>query len=327
MKCEYCGSQLEPDVTFCNKCGTPVTPPSNDAQQVGNVPQTGNVTPAGNGNKKSGKTIIFVVVIVIALALIGVIVGSKYSSTLKSDKKVDNNNNVKENNVKDDKDKDVEKKLDDDDDEIKQIELDTSKLKFVPLDEKGEKIELVDSYYDSSMNHLVLLMKSNNNEPVQLSTALNYLDETDTKIDKNIDTTYVDPGKYVIVDLYNSTRENFSDYSVSVSASSYKSYFQSYDITPDKIKTFESSDSITFSYTNEFDKEIHIHYAMLFYKNDELVFYRWFYMGSIKPGLSESSKFYLTSFPDYTYQNPDMSNYFDRYEIVVSAAYSYDTDY
>ncbi len=308
MKCEKCGNELEPNVTFCNKCGNQVSASS---------------IPVVEKKKKNGLKVVLIIILLIVFLGAGIGIGlllgknrnkclapERFSETKKDDEETKEEKDKKDNNTGSG-DKKHEK-------------LDVTKIKTSGEDEYGKNIEILKFYYPEDGTDLYVLAKNNNKIAIDYTFYLNYLDEKGTRVDRGLSMGYVEAGKTFVVKIYNSTSDDFKSVSVSTSARAYKSYYHSVDVEK-KVETKESSKGIDVSYKNDTDKDVSIYLSIIYYKNNEIFFFDTTTL-IVKPGLTENTSFYSYALPGYSY-GVTPSSLYDKYEVLVDAGFSYDTDY
>ena len=325
MNCNKCGKPLEPGATFCNSCGAPVeqqavnTAPVQQ-QTVNPVPVAGTPAAGGGFDKKNIIIIVLAVLLVVGIG-VGFFVGRSTNDDSNNDKNVEKRNSNKE----DEEDKDVEDKKDDILGEKIHQSIDPSKIKMKADNALGEDIELIKLSYNEERSNLYLLLKNNSKQDLSITAYLNYYDEDGTRIDRGIGTGYIESGKMYLVSIFNSTYEGFDSYDVSIKAEGYKSYYHKVNIE-DKIKVSEVESGLSFELTNDTENDIVSEVTVLFYKGNDIVYYGSTYL-SPKVGLTDKHTVSIYSYPEYEYKKVKVSDYFDRYEVIVSYAYYYETDY
>ncbi len=290
MKCTNCGNEIQNNIKFCNYCGTEVI-------------------------KKSNKNVIKIIIIcftIIIVLILGFLIGNlfinKVSGT-KTKKIVDNNSDdINTSYIKND--------------------IDVSKLNIKAGDEISKNIEVVKMIYDKEeFNHrLYILLKNNNNIPVSFDCFLNYYDKNKKRVDRTIEYGYVNPGKYYVAVLNNMTKEKYSSTGIEISAKKVKSYMHIFDIDSSSLNPIIEDDSIKVSYQNNYDNDISIYYGILYYKNNELVFFDHSFATGIKKGDYGNGSFSIYRIPGYSY-NKKASDYYDKYEVIVSGATYKDSTY
>ena len=304
MNCGNCGNPLEPNATFCNKCGTPVLQ-SNDVKV----------------EKKKSKLVLVIVLFVVFLALglgIGFFVGKK---SVKQNKCTSEPAELK----KEDKEEEKEEKSDSSWDNKKHDVLDVSKIKTSGEDELGKNIEILEMSYKESGNYLYILAKNNNTIDVDYTFYLNYLDSKGTRVDRGLTMGYVGAGKTFVTRIYNSTSDDFSGVSVSVTGKAFKSYYHLVDVE-NKLDIVDSDKGVVVSFKNETKNNVSIYLSIVYYKDNKIVYFEDSTISTVKPGLTENTTFSIYNLPGYSYDKVSKDLY-DKYEVLVDSAFYYDTEY
>jgi len=326
MNCNKCGKPLEPGAAFCNSCGASVEQQVvNSApvqqQAVNPVPIAGTPATGGGFDKKNIIIIVLAILLVVGIG-VGFFVGKSTKDDSNNDKNVEKRNS---DNTDEEKDKDDKDEKDDNNGEKIHQTIDPSKIKTKADNALGEDIELIKLSYNEERSNLYLLLKNNSKKDLSITAYLNYYDEDGTRIDRGIGTGYIESGKMYLVSIFNSTYEGFDSYDVSINASEYKSYYHKVNVE-DKIKVSEVESGLSLELTNDTENDIVSEVTILFYKGNEIAYYGSTYL-SPKVGLTDKHTVSIYSYPEYEYKKVKVSDYFDRYEIISSYAFYYETDY
>jgi len=347
--CKNCGSPLVPGAPFCGNCGTPInqnnvmnaTPVQNvQRAPVQNVPvqpmgvpvqsvPVQNIMPP---KKNNNLLLIIIVIVILILAGGGYYVSQNVldkdnNESNSSEKKVSNKDKSSDKD-EDDKDDDKDDRDDkDDDDEEDAVDLDGSKVTLKGENELGNEFELVDAFYAKSyLGFLNVLIKNTSDKNADITIYLNYYDENGKRVDRTLDSAYVEAGKVIAVQLTNRTKEKFVKYDVSIDAKEYKSYFHKIDVSDSELQIEEVDSNIRITYKNNSDHDFMAHGTVIYYKNDKIAYFDDVYLSG-KPGETVEGKSYLSSYSEFDYKNPKVSDYFDKYEFILSSAYYWDSDY
>ncbi|MBO6195272.1 MAG: zinc ribbon domain-containing protein [Bacilli bacterium] len=288
MFCKKCGYKIENDAKYCPSCGIEIIQ-----------------------DKKKSVLPLIVVLSVIALIIIVALI-------------------IVINNMNHD-DKQLEKQTK----EVKRTseyikkKIDVSKIKVKNDNEISEKMEIVKMIYNESefSSSIFILLKNNNDIPVQLNVFLNYLDKNNMRVDRTSNNGYVNPGKYIVLELNNMTKEEYSKTNIEIDAMKVRSYMHVLDISNDSIKSsVNSTNDIISTYTNTNENTLNIFYGIIYYKNNEIVFFDSSYSSDVKYNALGTANFYISKFPNYDYKK-DINNYYDRYEVFISGATYKDSTY
>ena len=315
MQCGNCGNVLEPNATFCNKCGTPVA------------------TSAPAPKKGGSKIIIVIILLLVFLGIgigVGFVIGKGQGKGEETKCKADATELKKSDEEKEDDKKEEDKKDDDNKTDAKEAiknNIDPSKLSVKAENDESENIEILGIFYEERYHDLYILAKNNNSFAIDYSFYLNYLDSSGTRIDRNIGTGYADPGKQFVVSLSNFVYEEYSSVNVTMKAYKYKSYYHSVDVAVKDLDVSKTDSGIKVAYKNNTKNNLSIYLSMVYYKDGKAVFADEATLVSIKPGYSGDTTFSIYKLPGYEYSKHDPSYYYDKYEIIVSAANYYDSDY
>ncbi|MBQ4032046.1 MAG: zinc ribbon domain-containing protein [Bacilli bacterium] len=317
MKCGNCGNMLEPNATFCNKCGTPVA----------------TSEPAKKGGSK---IIIFIILLLVFLGIgigIGFVIGKGQCKETKcksdatelkkssenEEKEEDKKEEPKEEEKKDDKQTETKES-------IKKV-LDPSKIQFKAENDMAKNIEVLNAFYDEKYHELYVLAKNNNSESIDYTFYLNYLDSSGTRIDRNIGNGYADSGKQFVVMISNYVYEDFSTVNVTMKADKYRSYYHSVNLEKKDLDISQTDSGIKVAYKNNTKNTFSAYISIIYYKDGKVVFVDKGTLISVKPGYSADTSFSIYKLPGYEYSKHDPSFYYDKYDVIVSAANYYDSDY
>ena len=182
-------------------------------------------------------------------------------------------------------------------------------------------------YYDENREYLYILGKNTGTENADYTIYLNYTDEQGKRVDRNISSGYVESGKYFVTYLWNKSDEEYKDYNLSITGSTYKSYFHKVNLDKKKLSIEKTDSGIRVSYKNDTKQEFSIMLAIIYYKNGEIVYFDKGTLIGVKPGLTDDTTFSVYNLPGYDYSKKDTSEFYDKYEVIISSAYYYDKDY
>lgn len=306
MNCGNCGNPLEAGATFCNKCGTPVLQ-----------------TETKEAKKKNTK--VLVIVLLIVFLAIGIALGFFIGKSLNNNKCLAPSASEFK---KEDADKEEDKKDDKEKEDIgtsKHTPIDISNINSSGEGDYGKKIEVMKYYYDEKGHTLNVLAKNNNTVPVNYTVYLNYLDATGTRIDRGLSNGFVEPGKTFVARLYNSTKDDFKSVSITVEASAYKSYYFSVPVDK-KVEIADSDNGVIVTYKNDTENELSVYLSIVYYKNNEIIYFDSGAIVGVKPGLTDNTKFSIYNLPGYEY-GKEAKDLYDKYEVIVDAGFYYTTDY
>lgn len=146
------------------------------------------------------------------------------------------------------------------------------------------------SYSNEYTNELVLVLKNKSDTHCKLNISVDFYDENDNIVDTHDD----------YIDVFSAGTENALNFMVGDKFSTYKYEFKVtepedyYFSVNDKLscEVNTATDKAIISATNNGDKAAEfVQYYALFFKNDELVYVNWGYLGDddseIKPGSTE----------------------------------------
>ena len=337
-----------PGAPYCGNCGAPATAAASNqvvdpAADANTINQSQMAVQQPKDNKKIFIIIVALLILIIASGTIYVVSKklSDNNETKEVKKKQNNGNNGgevdpepdPEPNPQPDPDPDPEPEPDPDPNkdnggEKTSTDLDLSKLSIRGENELGGKFEIVEAFYTVrfSSGYLSLLLKNTSDKDLDYTIYLNYYDESGQRVDRALDLGYVEAGKVVAVEISNRTAAKYKTYDVSVSAKEYKSYFHKIDVSVDDFDVNEIDGNLSIVYKNASDHDFYANLTVLFYKNDKVVFIDAPYL-SCKSGETCKDNAYLSFYSEYDYTKPHISDYFDKYEVVVSSAYYWDSDY
>jgi len=324
MKCPNCGNDLMEGAAFCNKCGNSfqsVQPEQPVATVVEPVAE-----PVENKPKSTGKIILIILLVVLftGLGILGGFFIGKKASSGNQTKCLESKDAPKEEK------KEEEKKKDDDifgsKDKIHQY-IDPTTVQLSGSDDLGKKLQLVKTIYNDNKQYLYVLVKNTDKEAMSYIAYLNYYDKAGTRIDQELDTGHVDSGNYVVFEFNNSTEEQFDHVSVTVKGSRYKSIEFPVPYDKNNVTTVKLDDDLAIYYKNNTKYELNGGLIVIFYKNNEIVYFykTWFY--KLKPNSIDEERVYLSTFPNYNPNSKTSTNYYDRYEIYPSFLYRTEDDY
>ncbi|MBR3116673.1 MAG: zinc ribbon domain-containing protein [Bacilli bacterium] len=293
MRCKNCNFEYDKKAEFCPNCGL-------------------------KKEKKDSKKIITISVLLTALIALLVVTIILVISNPKS-----NNNSQKGNDTStlDKKTKSTKKKNEIGGYEYYEMDIDVDNLKIVYDGDLGQNIKVDKVIYDK--NGLHVLLTNNNTIAVSPSVDLYFLDADGKRVDKGYgSSSNVAPGKKFATDVVSTSKKEFYDYELHVSAKKIKSYEHMMDIDSSSINVTETDNSLLIKYANNFDKEVNLYITVIYYKNNQVHFYDDLYI-YVKPGTEESINSYYLYLPAGDLNTKD----YDRYELVVSGAKYNDSTY
>lgn len=312
MKCINCNNELNEGVKFCNKCGTPVNEVKNEV--------TNNV--AVEKTEKKNNPFIYIIVGLICF-LIGAGAGYWFGRNISAKKPLEEPKTEELN-----KDENGNNESTTPSSEYIRNPIDVNNLVVTPEDDIAKKIEVIDKMYLEKNHYLRLLVKNNNDFPVEISGYLNIMNDQNQRVDRNYDTEYVEAGKMTVIDFTYLTKEEHSSVQVSYKAKKPLSNYTFLNIKPEEIKTTDDDGSIRLDYSNNTSKDVSISVTGIYYKNDKIVGYDNTHFTNVKAGLTDNAKIRYYNLFDYKMSNGNgYKDVMDRYEVIVSSAYHYDKNY
>jgi len=290
MRCVNCNNKLNKGETFCNKCGKPV-------------------------DKVTNNNIIIYIIVGIISMLIGFAIGfsinkkeaiecPKCTEELNQDKKENEYGDIK-----------LPEKV------TKEINIDN--IQFNYEDSLAQNIEIVSKLYRN--NQIYILAKNNNSEPLEVKSYLNFINDQNQRIDRTIDTEYVNSGKYFILSLTNAAKEEYKDVNVLLIANKIESYMHFVDIKDKDLKVLETSKEMEIQYKNNTKNESNMKVTGIFYKDNKIIYFSDTYI-TTKPSDISKGSIYYGNFPNYTY-NMNYKDLYDNYKIDISGSYYWDSEY
>lgn len=309
MRCKNCNNELVEGVKFCNKCGTPVEEVKND-NNINN-----QVVMNKEDNKKNNNIVLFIVVGVICFlvgACGGFLIGKNV--TTKTEDVVQKNEELKT----------EEKETPTKTDYIrKPIDLDSLNISLEG--DLGKGLEILAKDYDEKYYSLSLLVKNNNNVPIEINGDFNYLDSTGQRVGRTYDTEYINAGKISVIEFSYLTKEEHSTVAVILSAKKPGSYYHFLDINEKGLNETDDGKDITIQYLNTTNEELSTHITGIFYKDNKIIGFEKGY-ALIKPNMTGNVQISYFKLPGHKYEN-NYKDVADRYELSVSGVYYYDKVY
>lgn len=203
----------------------------------------------------------------------------------------------------------------------------TDKIEIVKVLQGAEQT-VYEDYSDPSSakkiySGLVVVGKNNNDVTVDITFIFDFLDNNNRVIDYvygNADS--VKPGETFIVNISTMTKSDFSGYRLSYKTSHNKTYHTEANVSIDDFEVYEVDESFSKSiktkFTNSSDKDVHISFGIIYYKNGEIIF-------------ADTSEFYDAkpdSIKEHSFSSYRLgSRTYDRYKLVVFGAYVYETEW
>ena len=256
MICNKCGNQIPAGQSFCNMCGTPVTP-----NQSG-------------GNKKTVQIVVIgaLVLVVIILGVIAILPsGNKNLKDDKTTTTVDSKTLNESTTTTTTTSKSIN--IDN---------IDINNLRVAPDDNttKTQKIEFINAIYNknASSNKLQLLFKNNNDFLASGTVYLNYY-QNGTRIGSNSDGfSLVNPGSRFIVTINPQFNEPYDSIDVTYSAyNKVVSYVQiplnTSEINIRETKEYNGPTLIECTFTHNLDKKATYYLGIIYKKNGKDVGY------------------------------------------------------
>ena len=292
MKCKYCNGNIQEGEDFCPSCGKKV--------------------------KKSNKTFLWIILLVVFLGC-GLAGGYFYGKS-KQEKcvceekecpKEDNNTSY---------------------DNVTNNEKYTHEIDFkntsVKVTYEGDyvAIESVKSLYDAKYHQVNLLFKNNEKEDFEFTAYLNFLDSTGTRVDRSIDSGKVGAGKYFVVQLSNSSSDDYESVSVTIKTKKIPSYLNKVNVKDKDYEVIKTNEEIDVNYKNNTKNTFSLYFTNIYYKNNEIVYFDRSTIISVTPGNTGKAKFYYTRIPGYVY-GADTSTMFDKNVLELNYAYYANDEY
>lgn len=288
MKCKKCNQEINNNASFCPNCGNKI-------------------------KNNSSKIVLVIVLIVLLIGLL--VVG-----TIISPKLIGNKSKTKEvkKEIKTSKIKDVL-----DENKVYYIaDIDPKSIKIKNEDDLSKKIKIIKKIYKE--NHLYILAKNNNDIPIMPTFYLNFYDKNNDRVDRSLDLgNAVAKDKYFLIDLWVRSEEDFVSYDISVSCNKLKSYQHVIEEDKSLLNVNETEDSIEISYKNSIDKELQVSATIIYYKNNNIYYFDDIVL-FVDPNSEEKETAGFYNLPKYSYDKPKD---FDKYEVVITSIYYYDTEY
>lgn len=288
MKCKKCNQEVNSNASFCPNCGNKIT-----------------------NNSSKIVLIILLIVLLLGLVITGIILSPKL---------IDNKPKTKEikQEIKTSKVKDVL-------DENKYYyvaDIDPKNIKVKNEDDLSKNIKIIKKIYKE--NHLYILAKNNNGIPIMPTIYLNFYDKNNDRVDRSLDLgNAVDKDKYFLIDLWVRSEEDFVSYDISISCNKLKSYQHVIDEDKSLLNVNETEDSIELTYKNTTNKELQVNATVIYYKNNKIYYFDDTVL-FIDPNEEEKGTVGFYQLPKYSYEKPKD---FDKYEIVITSVYYYDSEY
>jgi uncharacterized membrane protein YvbJ len=302
MKCDKCGNQLPEGATFCNMCGTSLTP------TVTNVS-----TEQSKGIDIKVIVIIVLVVILLALGIVFIVTNNKNTNK--------ESNNVPTNNASLDPTITTTEEVVTD--KINYAELfDFKDFKVSPEDNstKSKNIKFIKAYSKNAKigSYIDLLFENNNDEIYDGTVYLNYY-KNGKRIDSDLTSViYVKPHSQFSVSIDPSIYEEFDSFDITYESHMKSSNIKEIPVDNSKITTNkDSNDKIVVNYTNDYNEKGNFTFLILYKKNGEVVGVRSGSAFDIEPGA-------IASYDFSDYYSPKTG--YDDYEVLIQSAYTHNRE-
>ena len=311
MRCKYCNTEIKEGELFCSNCG-----------------RKAEIDVQKEKTKKGISPLVLIIITIVALAA-GFGIGY-YINKIIDIKREDGTQCVDA--LKDKCECPLAEEDEDDWGIPKRIkhELDIDKIEYLIDGPYKNDIQLVKVLYYSEDNFvsypLTLLFKNNSKDAISYTGYLNFLDKTNTRVDRTIDSGRVNPNKYFVVQLSNASSDEYENVSVTLETEKMKSYYKTVNLNIKDAKITKEDSSIRVEYKNNTKNKFTANFTIIYYKGNNIVSFDKAYMSEINPGSTENAKFYTHNIYGYE-QGKDLKEVYDKYVIDIQDATIYDSTY
>ena len=276
MFCNKCGKEIQQGASFCNSCGTSIV--AQPVETPNNAPvQTTTTNNSGNNTK-------LIVIIVGVLVFIGCIVGV-FLLTQKGDKESNNTTTTTTTTTSDTKELDKEKKQ-------PTTELDFTNISFKAEDTgtMSDNVQYIGAYVveaDPTKGRVNVVLKHTNEKNIDIWLYINfYKDGLRIKSERSYK-SFIKPNEVAIYEITIEMDEDFDSYDITYTTKVSDTYYvdvpySASDITYLDYNIDDKFDNEIAKFKNKLNREIYGYGVCTFYNNNNVVYIRPGYLGSVK---------------------------------------------